>query len=278
MSGLDPQMNRPLPPPFTLNFTGPPPDEALITHRSRIMKSLLPGLLQLSDGLESAITTMATAIVQQTDEARTAHETKLLEEETPKLPSTVDKFKHTLYILLRLLETDDEDTLPILWHEWANCGKKQELVIFKNYAQSRERFIAKAPITTPKLVQDIISFNFIGDHRDDVTTGISPFNTIDGGEGHRKHNLELSKLQGTIYNSEVGFTLNDLDTLQRRELHAVPLCYFDLEKSLGLFGNLLGVVLGNTHALTTAYRQFWDMLTLTMCDDIRDIIDVQHTI
>jgi hypothetical protein len=243
---------------------------------------MVPGLSQLSDGLENAITTMATAIVQQTDEARTSRETKLLEEQTPKLPSAVDKFKHTLHLLLRLLETDDEDTLPTLWHEWANCGKKQELGIFKdlleNYAQSRERFIAKAPIVTPKLVQDIIAFNFIGDHRDDVTTGISPFNAIDGGEGHRRHNLALSKLQGTIYNNEVSFTLNDLDTLQKRELRAVPLCYFDLEKSLGLFGNLLGVVLGNTHALTTAYRQFWDMLTSTARDDIRDIVDVQHTI
>ncbi len=85
-------------------------------------------------------------------------------------------------------------------------------------------------------------------------------------------------MQGTLYHNEVGFTLSDLDALQKRELQAVPLCYFDLEKSLGLSGNLMGVVLGNTHVIMVAYQQFWDMLTLTICDDIRDQIDVQHTL
>jgi hypothetical protein len=281
-NGVEPQTNRLLPPPFNLNFSGPPADEDLIAHRSHIMKLLLPGLSQLSEGLESAITTMATAIAHQTDEARSARESKQLEEDTPKLPSMVEKFKHTLPILLRLLELEDEADLPPLWHEWANCGKKQELAVFKDllttYAQGQHHFITKAPIVTPTLLQDIISFSFIGDHRDDVTTGLSPFNAIDGGEAHRKHSLELSKLQGTIYQNEVGFTLSDLDTLQKRELRTVPLCYFDLEKSLGLFGNLLGVVLGNTHTITSAYRQFWDLLSLSLRDELRDQIDVQHTI
>jgi hypothetical protein len=211
---------------------------------------------------------MATAIVQQTDEARMARETKQLEDAAPKLPSSVDKFKHTLHILLRLLNLDDEENLPVLWHEWSNCGKKQELAIMRdlleNYSQGPERFLAKSPVITPKLIQDLISFNFIGEHRDEVTTGLSPFNAIDGGESHRRHNLEVSKLQGTLFNSEVGFTLSDMDTLQKRELKTVPLCYFDLEKSLGLYGNLLGVVLGTNHTVTAAYRQFWDMLSITM--------------
>jgi hypothetical protein len=68
---------------------------------------------------------MATAIVQQKDEARTARETKRLEDEAPKLPSSVDKFKHTLHILLRLLNLDDEENLPVLWHKWANYGKNK---------------------------------------------------------------------------------------------------------------------------------------------------------
>jgi hypothetical protein len=187
---------------------------------------------------------MATAIAHQTDEARSARESKILEDETPKLPSAVDKFKHTLHILLRLLNLDDEEELPILWHEWANCGKKQELPILQhlsdNFAQSPDRFIAKSPVITPKLVQDLVVFHFIGDHRDDVMTGLSPFNVIDGGEAHRKHTLELAKLQGTLYHSEIGFTLTDMDALQKRELKAAP-CVFltsrnpwdSLEISLG---------------------------------------------
>jgi hypothetical protein len=85
-----------------INFNGPPADEDLLSHRARIQGLLLPGLTQLSSGIENALTSMATAIVRQTDEARNAREAKEIERDTPKLPSVVDKFRHTLHILLRL--------------------------------------------------------------------------------------------------------------------------------------------------------------------------------
>ncbi len=97
----------------------------------------------------------------------------------------------------------------------------------------------------------------MGDHRDDVNVGLSPFNVIEGREAFQKHNLELAKVQGSLFQSDFGFNLSDLDALQKRELKAVPLCFFDLEKTLGLFGNFLTVVLGDTHAITQPYRQFW---------------------
>jgi hypothetical protein len=224
---------------------------------------------------------MATAIVRQTDEARIARETKEIEHETPKPPSAVDKFKHTIHILLRLINVDDEDDLPILWHEWVNCGKKQELAVLRDlldsYAQGPSRFLAKSPIITPKIIQDLVTFTFIGDHRDDVNVRLSPFNVIEGGEAFRRHNLELSKVQGTLFQNEMGFNLSDLEALQKRELKAIPLCYFDLEKTLGLFGNLIAVILGDNHVLTQAYRQFWELLS-TVRDDIRDQIDIQQSL
>jgi hypothetical protein len=243
------------------------------------MKLLLPGLSHLSDSIENALTTMATAIVTQTDEARTARAEKQLREETPKLPSDTEKFKHTIHILMRYLNLDDEESLPILWHEWANCGKKQELNILKNllenYAQGPTTFIAKSPIITPKLIQELLAFNFVGEHRDDVNIGLSPFNVVEGGETHRRYNLELSKVQGALYQNDVGFNLQDLDALQKRELKMVPITYFDLEKTLGLLGNLFGVVLGDAHTLTTHYRLFWELLSRNLRDDIRDLIDIQ---
>ncbi len=76
----------------------------------------------------------------------------------------------------------------MLWHKWANCGKNQELATLRdlldNYAQSPNRFLTKAPIITPRLVQDIIAFNFVSDHQDKVSTGLSPLSVIDGGEAH----------------------------------------------------------------------------------------------
>jgi hypothetical protein len=278
---MPPPNNRLAPTRMSINFNGPPADEDLQAHRIRIQHLLLPGLTQLSGGIESALTTMATAIVRQTDEARVAREVKELEQNTPKLPSAVDKFKHTLPILLRLLDMDHEDDLPALWHEWANCGKKQELSILRDfldtYAQGLTRFIAKSPIVTPKLIQDLVSFTFVGDHRDDVTVGLSPFNVIEGGEAFRRHNLELAKVQSSLFQSDLGFTLSDLDALQKRELKAVPLCFFDLEQTLGLFGNLLAVVLGDNHILTQAFRQFWNLLS-TIRDDVRDQVDIQLSV
>jgi hypothetical protein len=47
---------------------------------------------------------------------------------------------------------------------------------------------------------------------------------------------------------------------------------------LGYLAILLGVVLGNTHILTTSYRQFWDMLSTTFRDELRDQIDIIRSV
>lgn len=118
---------------------------------------------------------------------------------------------------MRILNLDDKDMLPTIWQEWANCGKKQEVTILKylhdNYAQSEHAFIPRTPVVTPKLAQDLISFAFIGENRDDVNTGLSPFNVIKGGKAHREHNLELAKIQGALYQNDMDFNLSDIDAL-----------------------------------------------------------------
>jgi hypothetical protein len=40
-----------------------------------------------------------------------------------------------------------------------------------------------------------------------------------------------------------------------------------------MFRNLLGAVLGSTHRLTVAYKEFWDLLIVTFRDQIHQIID-----
>ncbi len=89
--------------------------------------------------------------------------------------------------------------------------------------------------------------------------------------------MELAKVQSSLFQSDLGFTLSDLDALQKRELKAVPLCFSDLEQTLGLFGNLLAVVLGDNHILTQAFRQFWNLLS-TIRDDVRDQVDIQLSV
>jgi hypothetical protein len=42
----------------------------------------------------------------------------------PKLP--LDRFTVALNILLDYLKIPDEQNLPALWHNWANCKKRKE--------------------------------------------------------------------------------------------------------------------------------------------------------
>jgi hypothetical protein len=77
-------------------------------------------------------------------------------------------------------------------------------------------------------------------------------------------NLELARQYGLLQEGATGVTLSDLQALEAKEVKSIPLTYFDLEKTLGMFGNLLQVVLGSDHPLTTNYRAFWDLLTRSM--------------
>ncbi len=67
----------------------------------------------------------------------------------------------------------------------------------------------------------------------------------------------------------------DLQALEAKEVRSVPLNYFELEKTLGMFGNFLGVTLGSGHPLTTAYRLFWDGLSKGLRNELQMILD--HT-
>jgi hypothetical protein len=69
--------------------------------------------------------------------------------------------------------------------------------------------------------------------------------------------MELAHTFGLINSGDQALLLADLKNLKAKEVQLVPLNYFELERNLGMFGNLLGAVLDSTHTLTTAYRTFW---------------------
>lgn len=126
----------------------------LLKCRSTLLHQAFPGLKEPSPGLESALSQMAAALMAQTNDthlARDQHEAQAL---GPKLPS--DKFMVTLPVLMEYAEVQDEQELPLLWHQWANCTKRQEFNVLKDvldtYARSPEAFTATVLIVTPKLV------------------------------------------------------------------------------------------------------------------------------
>jgi hypothetical protein len=265
------------PPVNALQLVSPTADRELLSNRQYHLHLALPGLAQPAASLESALMHMASAVVAQTNDNRLAREAKANESLLPKLPSA--KFHNTLPILLDYLQIMDERNLPTLWHQWANSNKRQELTVLQDlldtYARGNEAFSYVAPVVSPKIVQDLLSFTFTGTSPEDLKTGIHPFVIADGSEEHRRSNLELARTYGMLTSGEQSIMYADLQALEAKEVRSVPLNYFELEKTLGMFGNFLGVTLGSGHPLTTAYRLFWDGLSKGLRNEIQMILD--HT-
>jgi hypothetical protein len=260
---------------LSVTLQAPLADEQLITHRLRILKTVLPGLYQPPQALEQAITQMAVAVTHNTNETRIAREEKAARQAEPELPS--DRFTVTLAILQNYLQIGDEVNLPPLWHKLANCTKKQDFndlsEMLHAYSRSQEKFSSCAPIVSTKLVQDIINFNFVSETLDDIKTGIQPFIIADASAEHRQQNLEIARTYGLLSSGEHALLLSDLTALQAKEVQSIPLTYFELERNLGMFGNLLGAVLGNTHVLTVKYREFWGLLSQAYRQELQHLID-----
>ena len=255
-------------------------DGNLASHRMGLLKQALPALFQPAESLELALTQMAAAVTQNTNDSRVAREQRAAQAAEPKLPS--DRFTITLPILQEYLEVADERNLPQLWHQWANCTKKQEFNVLNEllqaYSRGPEAFSNCAPIISAKLVQDLLNFSFVSDALDDIKSGIQPFLIADGSAEHRQANLELSRIYGLLNSGEQSIMLADLELLKAKEVQSIPLNYFELERNLGMFGNFLGTVLGSQHTVTQAYRSFWTLLSQGYRTEIQQVVDVKNFI
>jgi hypothetical protein len=260
-----------------ITLTVPIADHHLMNHRMTLLKQALPYLNQPTETLELAITQMAAAVTHNTNEQRLARDDREAKEKAPKLPS--DKFSRTIVVLLELLQITDEVNLPLIWHDWANCTKRQELQVLTErlhaFTRSTEAFSTCAPVVSPKLIQDLLNFTFVSDSPDDMKTGLQPFMVADGSAEHRQANLELARMYSFLASGENALMLANLEVLKSKEVASIPLTYFELERNLGMFGNLLGVVLGCNHALTQAYRSFWLLLSQGFRNEVQQIIDVK---
>jgi hypothetical protein len=180
-------------------------------------------------------------------------------------------------MLLKYLQIADERDLPELWNKWANCTKRQEFHVLQDtlaaFARSNAAYLATSPVVTAKLVKDLLNFQFVGDSADDIKAGLHPFVISDGNTEHRQSNLEVACLYGLQTSGDTNCSLADLEALKDKEKRLVPLTYWELEKTLGMFGNLISVVLGLQHPLTTAYQATWTLLKSSIRDDFHSAIE-----
>lgn len=264
------------PPANAITMTAPFVDEDLIAHRSPVINALLPNRTAPSQGLEAALSQFATAVTTQTIEDRNHRLARELERDAPTTPA--NKFGMLLDSLLNLLNVQEEAQLPEFWFQFAAAKKKQEFGILRealeSYSRSDQAFVSLAPIATPKLHSDLSTVTFVADHYDDLKTGIQPFMVMDGSEEYRASALELSRSFGMLFERDLGVLFTDLAHFKvPKELRAFPVNYFDLEQNLGIFGNLVGTILGEAHPITRNYRVFWTALTKQYRQRLRQLVD-----
>jgi hypothetical protein len=83
-------------------------------------------------------------------------------------------------------------------------------------------------------------------------------------------------MYGLMQSGDQALLLSDIQALQAKEVFSIPLSYFELERNLGMFGNLMGTVLGSQHVLTTTYRNFWTVLSRSYRNELQQIIDIKR--
>jgi len=279
--GSPPLVNQvPSPTSAIVTLTAPVADQALLNHCLNVLKQALPKLHQPSNSLELAIMQMAAAVTQNTNDNRVVHDEKNRKELEPKLPS--EKFSVTLVILLKYLQVQDEANLPQLWHQWAECNKWQEFQILSEllhaFTCSSDAFSSCAPVVSSKLHQDLLNFVFVSESPDDIKTGLQPFIIANGLAKHGLVNLELSQMHSYLASGETTLLYADFEALKAKEITSILLTFFKLERNLGMFGNLLGVILGCAHPITQAYWAFWVLLTQGLWSNIQQLIDVKGSV
>lgn len=269
------------PPATSVTLTAPFLDEDLILHRDPVLNHVLPGRHDTAPGLETAITNMATAISSQTLEARSARIAREVERDQPTLPST--KFGLLFDSLKSFLNVQEEHELRDFWFQLAAAPKKQEFSIIKEYllahSWSDRAFMSICPIPTPKLHSDLISVTFIGDHPDDLKTGVQPFIAIDGFEQHRAATIDMSCSFNLLFERDYSLAYADLERFKLpKDLRSHPINFFELERNLGIFGNLLYAILGSHHPLTHTFHAFWDSLQRQHRLFLQTEIDIRKSI
>jgi hypothetical protein len=260
----------------------PPMDMDLYEHRSELVRRLLPGLgNQTQQALSPAIYELAQQVATSTAEMRTSRIRAEEAKSDPKTPT--EKIGLLLDSLLQYMQVEEEGLLPHFWHQLAQTMKKQEFKVifeyFSTVSRTPEAFINHAPIPTPSLVTDILTIHFTGNTDADWKVGINPFVCMDGNEEHRAANLDIGRQYMLLTDGINNISLSDLSSLKLpANVKIIPTSYFDFEKSLGMFGNLLLTLFGAQHTIVLQYRQFWAALLSQHRLRLRTAIEEHKTI
>jgi hypothetical protein len=144
------------------------------------------------------------------------------------------------------------------------------------FARSSTAYSTSMPVVTPRLTQDMLNFNFIGQSADDLKGGLHPFIISDGNAEHRQNNVEVARLYGLLTAGDATCSLADLEALSAKEIKSIPVSYWELESTIGMFGNLISVILGIQHPLCLAYYQMWSLMQSQLKTDLHTALEYRY--
>jgi hypothetical protein len=81
------------------------------------------------------------------------------------------------------------------------------------FACTPEAYSSAIPIVTAQLVQNLLSFQFVGNSTDGIKGGLHPFVVMDGNAEQRQTNIKVARLYGLLTSGDDTCSLKHLEAL-----------------------------------------------------------------
>ena len=243
--------------------TVPLADRMLLSQRKSLMSRHLPGLEHgTATSLETTQQRLANSVGEMAQEQRMARLEAQDRANRQQAPKTVSKGlgAETANTLLAVCLVDTEDSLPQLWTDLANAGKRDRQALEQAMMRkARDLQMAEvAPVATPDLVKKITGLQWAGLSADDLTEGIQPFAIVlpdyvgsDTGLEAQKMAEAYDLLQGT----DISSSLQDAKSVKSSKA-VVPVEFSEALAHLVALTIVWSVMLGDNHPFVTALGGF----------------------
>ena len=159
----------------------------IITSQQAKVQADLPGLTTAGREAGGAATAdLAGALLRTLTARRGGAGEDSDADDRGRAPKTIaEAYRETFETLLRFCDVAAVENVAPVWARLANCKKGEQHVVLTqelhNVCLSTEIY---APIVTTTLKQMVVSFNFVGDGTDGLTSGCQPFAVSYAGSTH----------------------------------------------------------------------------------------------
>jgi hypothetical protein len=238
------------------DLTSPVPDVALITHRTALINAKLPGLnrtptLQASTEVVAAIGGLVT---EQRATRQDALDRRL--EEQTKTPDQY--FGPSVQILHKLCRVPDSASLPQVYHDLAQNGKKKARLTMQLALDESAQHLAYGTlriVLTPDVASKIDGLMWRSSHTD-LGVGINPCTFGDSDPESSQVNSDVIRQYDLLNDGGASPSLQDIQSLIGKSKATLARTFVELEASTKMFHIYLHTFYGPDHPVTASWRTF----------------------